>query len=150
MLVAAALAVSAVSAGTLHPGSGGAAASPRWSGSASCTITVTGPGYQHSETQRWQVSGPTTVRGSFLLVPSRWTDTGSGSAQVTQGDQTRNITWTVNAAAAGQFQFVVRALDHDHQSRRPIGAAPHEGTAPGHVAHGSTPSPSKDATASAR
>jgi hypothetical protein len=30
---------------------------------------------------------------------------------VTQGDQTRAITWTVNAAAAGQFQFVVRASD---------------------------------------
>ena len=30
---------------------------------------------------------------------------------VTQGDQTRDITWTVKAAAAGQFQFVVRASD---------------------------------------
>jgi hypothetical protein len=111
MLVAAALAVSATSAATLLPGSARAAASPRWSGSASCTITVTGPGYQHSETQKWQVSGPTTVRGSFQFVPSRWTDTGSGSSQVTQGDQTRDITWTVNAAAAGQFQFFVRASD---------------------------------------
>jgi hypothetical protein len=73
---------------------------------------VTGPGYQHTETQRWQVGGPTKVRGSFLLVPSRWTDTGSGSSHVTQGDQTRDITWSVNAAAAGQFQFVVRASDH--------------------------------------
>jgi hypothetical protein len=111
MLVAAALIVSAAVAATLHPGSGGAAAAPRWSGSASCTITVSGPGYQHSETQRWQVSGPTRVRGSFRLVPSRWTDTGSGSSHVTQGDQTRDITWTVKAAAAGQFQFVVRASD---------------------------------------
>lgn len=110
MLVVAAL-VSATSVAMLHPGSGGAAASPRWSGSASCTITVTGPGYQHTETQRWQVSGPTKVRGAFRLVPSRWTDTGSGSSQVTQGDQTRSITWTVKAAAAGQFQFVVRASD---------------------------------------
>ncbi|MGZ4381510.1 MAG: hypothetical protein ACXVZN_07435 [Gaiellaceae bacterium] len=112
VLVAAALAVSATLAATLHPGSGGAAVSPGWSGSASCTITVTGPGYQHSETQRWQVSGPTSVRGAFRLVPSRWTDTGSGSSQVTQGDQTRDITWTVKAAAAGKFQFVVRASDH--------------------------------------
>ncbi len=85
---------------------------PVWSGSASCTITVSGPGYQHLETQRWQVSGPTSVRGSFRLVPSRWTDTGSGSSQVTQGDQTRNITWTVKAAAAGKFQFFVRASDN--------------------------------------
>ena len=111
MLVAAALAVSATAAAMLHPGSGGAA-SPGWSGSASCTITVTGPDYQHTETQSWQVSGPTRVRGSFQLVPSRWSDTGSGSSQVTQGDQTRTITWTVNAAAAGRFQFVVRASDH--------------------------------------
>ena len=112
LFVAASLAVSAASAATLFPGSGGAAAPPRWSGSASCTITVTGPGYQHSETQKWQLSGHTIVRGAFSLVPSRWTDTGSGSSQVTQGDQTRSITWTVNAAAAGQFQFVVRASDH--------------------------------------
>ena len=80
-------------------------------GSASCTITVTGPGYQHSETQKWQVSGPTNVRGAFLLVPSRWTDAGSGSSHVTQGDQQRDIIWTVQAAAAGQFQFFVRASD---------------------------------------
>ncbi|MFI5042842.1 MAG: hypothetical protein ACHQNA_13530 [Acidimicrobiales bacterium] len=111
-LVAAALAVSAIVAATVHPGAGEAAGSPRWSGSASCTITVTGPGYQHSETQRWQVSGPPSVRGAFQFVPSRWTDTGSGSSQTTQGDQTRNITWTVKAAAAGKFQFLVRASDN--------------------------------------
>lgn len=85
---------------------------PAWSGSASCTITVSGPGYQHSETQRWQVRGATSVRGAFRLVPSHWTDTGSGSSQATQGDQTRNITWTVNAAATGKFQFFVRASDN--------------------------------------
>jgi hypothetical protein len=112
MLVAAALAVLAALAAALHPGSGGAAVPSGWSGSASCTITVSGAGYQHSETQRWQVSGHTSVRGSFRLVPSRWTDTGSGSSQVTQGDQTRNITWTVKAAATGKFQFFVRASDN--------------------------------------
>jgi hypothetical protein len=111
MLVVAALGLSATAAVMLPPGSGGAARLLGWSGSASCTITVTGPGYQHTETQRWQVSGPTKVRGAFRLVPSRWTDAGSGSSSVTQGDQTRNITWTVKAAAAGQFQFVVRASD---------------------------------------
>jgi hypothetical protein len=111
MLVVAALGLSATAAVLLHPGSGGAAGLRGWSGSASCAITVTGPGYQHTETQRWQVSGPTKVRGAFRLVPSHWTDTGSGSSSVTQGDQTRNITWTVKAAAAGQFHFVVRASD---------------------------------------
>jgi hypothetical protein len=112
LLVAAALAVSATSAATMQPGSAGGAASPGWSGSASCTITVSGPGYHHSETQRWVVGGHATVRGSFVFVPSRWTDTGSGSSQVTQGDQTRSIAWTVKAAATGKFQFVVRASDH--------------------------------------
>ena len=82
-----------------------------WTGHAACTIAVSGPGYQHSETQKWQVSGPTTTRGAFLLVPSHWTAAGSGSSNVTQGDQTRDITWTVKAAAPGQFQFVVRASD---------------------------------------
>jgi hypothetical protein len=103
MLVVAVLAITATAAG--------AAATPRWSGSASCTIAVTGPGYQHTETQRWVIGGPTKSRGSFLFVPSHWTDTGSGSSHVTQGDQTRDITWTVKAAATGQFQFVVRASD---------------------------------------
>jgi hypothetical protein len=111
LLVAAALAVAAVGAATLRPGLVGAAALSGWSGSASCTIKVTGSGYQHSETQRWQVSGPTSTRGSFRFVPSHWTDTGSGSSQQTQGDQTRDISWTVKAAAQGRFQFVVRASD---------------------------------------
>ena len=31
---------------------------------------------------------------------------------MTQGDQTRNITWTVKAAAPGQFRFFVRASDN--------------------------------------
>ena len=30
---------------------------------------------------------------------------------MTQGDQSRDITWTVKAAAPGKFQFVVRASD---------------------------------------
>ena len=85
MLVAAALTALALAAATLHPVSGGAAALAGWSGSASCTITVSGPGYQHSETQSWQVSGPASVRGSFRFVAARWTDTGSGSSQQTQG-----------------------------------------------------------------
>jgi len=105
------MAVSAGSVASVYPAAGGAVASPGWSGSASCTITVTGPGYQHSETQKWQVAGPTTVRGAFRLVPSHWTDTGSGSSHQAQGDQTLDIAWTVKAAAAGQFQFVVRASD---------------------------------------
>jgi len=112
LLVLTALGVAATSAALLELASSGAAASSGWSGSASCTIAVTGPGYQDSETQRWQVDGPTTVRGGFQLVPSRWTDTGSGSSQQTQGDQQRDITWTVKAAAPGQFHFVVRASDN--------------------------------------
>jgi hypothetical protein len=80
---------------------------------------VSGPGYQHSETQRWQVSGAPRVTGSFVFVPSHWTDTGSGSSTVTLGTQTRDITWTVKAAALGRFKFVVRASDH----KRLIGQA---------------------------
>ncbi len=102
-VVLAAAAVSAVA---------GAATPPKWTGSASCTIKVTGDGYQHSETQHWQLAGPTTARGSFLFVASHWTDTGSGTSHVEQGDQTRDIRWTVKAAATGKFQFVVRASDH--------------------------------------
>jgi len=103
--------VSALAVVAIPAAAGAATPAARWSGSASCTISVTGPGYQHSETQRWHVSGPTTLRGSFRLVPSRWTDTGSGSAHTEQGDQSLDIMWTVKAAAAGQFHFVVRASD---------------------------------------
>src|SRR5262249_53289527 len=110
-LVAAGVTASAVVAAAIHAGAGGAAAPARWSGAASCTIGTTGPGYQHTETQRWQVGGRQTVSGAFRFVPSRWTDTGSGSSHVTQGDQTRDITWTVKAAATGKFKFVVRASD---------------------------------------
>jgi hypothetical protein len=104
------LVLSAGSAALLQTGSSGAAA-PGWSGNATCTITVTGPGYRHSETQSWKIGGRTTVRGAFQLVPSRWTDTGSGSSHEAQGDQTNDITWKVQAAASGQFQFVIRASD---------------------------------------
>src|SRR5262245_43641988 len=90
----------------------GAAATPKWTGTASCTIKGAGDGYQHSETQRWQLAGPTTARGSFLFVASHWTDTGSGTSHAESGDQTRDIKWTVKAAATGKFQFVVRASDH--------------------------------------
>jgi hypothetical protein len=109
-LLSFALVISAVAAAAAHPGLG-TPATGGWSGSATCTISVTGPGYQHSETQKWAVSGPTRVRGAFRLVPSQWTDSGSGSSHEAQGDQTNDITWTVKAAAPGQFQFVVRASD---------------------------------------
>jgi hypothetical protein len=102
--------LAAVAGAIVRTGSGGTA-TIGWSGHATCTISISGPGYQHSETQKWQVNGPTTLRGAFKLVPSRWTDAGSGSSHVTQGDQTRDITWTVKAAEPGQFQFVVRASD---------------------------------------
>ena len=111
LLVAVALASSVAVGSAARPAGGGAAPIPKWSGSALCTIDVSGPGYQHSETQRWQVGGPPTVRGPFLFVPSHWTDTGSGSSHEAQGDQTNDIEWTVKAAAVGKFQFVVRASD---------------------------------------
>ena len=106
VLAAVALAAAVLSAAA------GAAATPKWTGVASCTFNVTADGYKHSETQRWQLAGPTSARGSFLFVASHWTDTGSGASHVEQGDQTRDIRWTVKAAATGKFQFVVRASDH--------------------------------------
>jgi hypothetical protein len=109
-LVVAALGAAAASVAALSPAPGAAAAAG-WSGNASCTISISGPGYEHSETQKWQVSGPTTARGSFQFVPSHWTDAGSGSSHTQQGDQSLDITWTVKAAAPGKFQFVVRASD---------------------------------------
>ena len=110
-VVVVALVAAATTAEVAQPAARGRVATNGWSGSASCTISVSGPGFEHSETQRWQVSGPTSLRGSFQLVPSHWTDSGSGSSHEVQGDQTRDIDWKVKAAAAGKFQFVVRASD---------------------------------------
>ena len=89
----------------------GSAAAPVISGSASCTIDVTGTGYKHSETQAWQVGGTPTTRGAFTLVPSHWTDTGGGSKQTAQGTQTSNSTWKTDASGDGQFEAVIRASD---------------------------------------
>lgn len=107
--VLAALAVSAAAALLLVPVSSGAPAA--WSGSASCRISIAGPGYQHSETQSWQVGGTARVRGSFVFVPSTWTDSGGGSSHVMEGDQSRDIDWKVKATKGGSFQFVIRASD---------------------------------------
>src|SRR5581483_11963219 len=63
-------------------------------------------------TQTWQLGGTPTTRGAFTIVPSHWTDQGSGSSQSTQGNQTNTITWTTNAAADGQFESFIRASDN--------------------------------------
>ena len=73
---------------------------------------MTGPGYQHSETQRWQVSGPTSDPRELPVRPFALDGHRQRLLPADAGDQTRNITWTVKAAAQGQFQFVVRASDN--------------------------------------
>ena len=110
-LLAAAL-VLAASVAALDAGPGKAATITAVSGTASCTISITGTGYQHSETQSWQVGGPLSLRGSITIVPSHWTDKGSGSKHETQGTQVTDTTWTVNAASDGQFQVFIRASDN--------------------------------------
>jgi hypothetical protein len=83
-----------------------------FSGSASCTITVTGTGYRHSEAHSWQVGGSPTTRGAFTVVRSHWTVTGGGSKQETSGNASTNFVWTVKAATDGEFQAFVRGSDN--------------------------------------
>lgn len=85
------------------PGSGAAnvcmphcgVCSPGWAGQISCVKTVTGPGYNHNETQNWFVGGATQLQAGQTLYPTEWTSTGSG------GDSAES--WTVNATGSGKL-----------------------------------------------
>ena len=69
-----------------------------WSGSAKCEVKVQGAGYSDRQLHTWTMAGGTPkVEGAFRVYPATWTDTGEGSFQRTQGNQTLSAQWTTNA-----------------------------------------------------
>jgi hypothetical protein len=90
-----------------------AAAAATWSGSATCDVTVTGPGYSDQQTHKWTMTGGApTKSGAFDIYPGTWSVTGGGSLERTQGSQTLRAEWKRSVAGmSAPISVVVRASD---------------------------------------
>ena len=83
-----------------------------WSGEAQCTLDVQGPGYTEHEVHTWTISGEPTIKGAMHIFAGTWSATGQGSYQRTQGNQTNQIQWTMNASLSNApIAIFVRASD---------------------------------------
>ena len=67
-----------------------------WSGWAQCKLTIESPGYSHTETPAWKVSGGPTKQANVEISPMAWTVVGGGSLQRTTGPTTVTAQWVVN------------------------------------------------------
>jgi hypothetical protein len=110
LALALALAPALLSAG---PGFAQTTAAKTWSGSASCDVTVTGPGYSDQQKHQWTLTGGApTKSGAFDIYPGTWSVTGGGSLERTQGSQTLHAEWKRSVAAmSAPISVVVRASD---------------------------------------
>jgi hypothetical protein len=86
-------------------------ASQGWSGWAQCQITIESPGYSHSETHAWKVSGGPKAQANMEISPMAWTVVGSGSLQRTSGPTTVTAQWTVNGGLPNITLGATRHLD---------------------------------------
>ena len=89
---AAALIGSDTQAGVLLPA--------RWTGTATCTLTTTGPyGYSDRQTNTWTIGvlAAQSQSGATRLYADEWADTGVGSKT--------SVSWTVNGHGAGNIGF---------------------------------------------
>lgn len=85
-----------------------------WTGSATCDITVTGPGgYSDTQTHQWVMTGAApTHSGAFDYYPATWSATGRGSFERSQGSQTLSGQWERSVAGmSAPIAMVVRASD---------------------------------------
>jgi hypothetical protein len=82
-------------------------------GWAQCVVSVSGPGYANRMTHSWVLAGGTpTVQGAIRVHPATWTAVGQGSLKETQGAQTNDASWTINApAVSAPIASVIRASD---------------------------------------
>lgn len=89
------------------------AAVKTWSGSASCDVTVTGPGYQDQQSHQWKMTGGApTKSGAFDIYPGTWSVSGGGSLDRTQGSQTLHAEWKRSVVGmSAPISVVVRAAD---------------------------------------
>jgi hypothetical protein len=84
-----------------------------WNGSASCDVTVTGPGYNDQQTHKWAMTGAApTKSGAFDIYPGTWSVSGGGSLDRTQGSQTLHAEWKRSVAGmSAPISVIVRASD---------------------------------------
>ena len=64
-----------------------------WAGSAECKIAIQAPGYAHSETHVWTITGAGKTQANMEIYPATWTVTGEGSLQRVSGPTRVNAQW---------------------------------------------------------
>lgn len=67
-----------------------------WAGWAQWQITIQAPGYNHSETHQWTITGGGTKNANMEIYPTSWTVTGSGSLERVSGPTRVSAQWRVN------------------------------------------------------
>ena len=67
-----------------------------WAGWAVCAITIQGPGYTHSETHLWTITGPGTTQANMAIYPTTWTVNGEGTLDRVSGPTRVSAQWRVN------------------------------------------------------
>jgi len=85
------------------------AQAPQWAGWARCQVTITGPGYNDTQTHTWTITGGApTAEGAFTVYGGTWSVVGGGSLQRTQGNQSLLAQWarTVSGVSAPIAVFV--------------------------------------------
>jgi hypothetical protein len=85
-----------------------------WAGSVTCEVKISGSGYQHQETQHWEIGGA----DSSGLHPSQWRTTGGGSALKKTPGQTWSAKWKTDGHGTGQFAFETNPVDETLVIRR--------------------------------
>lgn len=67
-----------------------------WAGWAQCQLTIQGPGYSHSETHLWAITGAGTSNANMEIYPTSWTVTGNGYLDRVSGPTRKTAQWGIN------------------------------------------------------
>jgi len=92
---------------SLAPGPSRAAPADAWTGSATCTLTTTGPfSYQNQQVHTWKISpgAAQTQNGAARLYAYTWRDTGRGTRAGT-------VRWEIDGRGAGNIAFRTNQLN---------------------------------------
>jgi hypothetical protein len=65
-----------------------------WAGWARCQLSIQGPGYAHSETHLWTITGAGIQRANMEIYPTRWTVSGVGSLARDNGPTRVSAQWS--------------------------------------------------------
>lgn len=69
-------------------------ASRNWSGSFDCSVEVSGAGYNHKESQHWELEGKPRIEGPRAIYTATWTANGNGSYTSMNAVQSRHAEGT--------------------------------------------------------